>query len=75
MSNIFLEAAPDFNQREGGALIDKQDQGLQWSDSETESDFSEIEAENHLEVNDEDWEISEKGVSAGKFYVLSLMFL
>jgi hypothetical protein len=65
-SNNFLEAAPDFNPRVGGPLIDEQDQGLQWSDSETESDFSEIEAETHLEVNDEDWEISEKGVSVVK---------
>jgi hypothetical protein len=65
-----LKAAPDFNPREGQSFIDDHDPTLQWSDPESESELEEEEGEeeeeygdslNDLHVDDEDWEMAEKG--------------
>ena len=64
-----LKAAPDFNPREGQTFIDEHDPVLQWSDPESEDEAEEDEEDDFgdelddLQVDDEDWEIAEKGTS------------
>ncbi|KAH7100336.1 RIO1-domain-containing protein [Auriculariales sp. MPI-PUGE-AT-0066] len=61
-----LEAAPTFNVREGRQLIDDERERalLEWSEDEDEDGDEEDEDENkffdRIEVDDEDWEISER---------------
>jgi RIO kinase 1 len=59
-----LASAPAFNPREGATFIDEEQELLAWSDDSAEEEEEEeegIDPGQGLEVDDEDWEIAERG--------------
>ena len=62
-----LGAAPTFDPREGSTFIDEQEL-LAWSEDDDEEDLEStgnedaLDEDMLLEVDDEDWEIAERGV-------------
>jgi len=66
VASTALEAAPVFDVREGRKLIDDEAEraALEWSDEEEENvneDDEDDEYFDEIQVDDEDWEISERG--------------
>lgn len=70
--NEALKSAPDFNPREGQVFIDEQDPNLLWSESEEEEEGDDYEV--GVEVDEEDWEIAEKGLYHFDIYFRMLSF-